>query len=98
MFKYAVEKVNSRRDILPYTKLTYDIQECPADDSFLAAKKGNDYFLCLFYIGVNTTQTIMWSLCVLLAHIHFPNDNFGARKFLLQSAYFVPCKCGHCQI
>ena len=40
VFKYAVEKVNSRRDILPYTKLTYDIQESPADDSFLAAKKG----------------------------------------------------------
>ena len=40
VFKYAVEKVNSRRDVLPYTKLTYDIQECPTDDSFLAARKG----------------------------------------------------------
>ncbi len=39
-FKYAVERVNSRRDLLPFTKLTYDIQQSPADDSFLAAKKG----------------------------------------------------------
>ena len=59
VFKYAVEKVNSRRDILPYTKLTYDIQEYPADDSFLAAKKGNDDFLCLFYVDMNTTQRIV---------------------------------------
>ena len=48
VFKYAVEKVNSRRDILPYTKLTYDIQECPADDSFLAAKKGKINFMVPF--------------------------------------------------
>ena len=40
VFKYAVEKINARRDLLPYTKLTYDIRRVPQDDSFLASKKG----------------------------------------------------------
>ena len=40
VFKYAIEKINSRRDLLPFTKLTYDIQETPADDSFISSKKG----------------------------------------------------------
>lgn len=40
-FKYAVYKINKDRTILPRTKVVYDIQYVPKDDSFHASKKGN---------------------------------------------------------
>ena len=40
-FRYSVEKINARRDVLPNTRLTYDIQQSPNSDSFVAARRGN---------------------------------------------------------
>ncbi|XP_050512412.1 glutamate receptor ionotropic, kainate 2-like isoform X2 [Diabrotica virgifera virgifera] len=38
-FKYAVNKINKDKTLLPYTSLVYDIQYVPRDDSFHASKK-----------------------------------------------------------
>lgn len=40
VLKYAIKKINQRRDILPLTTLSYEIDTVPAQDSFEAAKKG----------------------------------------------------------
>lgn len=39
-FKYAVDRINNDRTLLSNTKLIYDIQYVPREDSFHAAKKG----------------------------------------------------------
>ncbi|XP_056644489.1 glutamate receptor ionotropic, kainate 2-like isoform X4 [Diorhabda sublineata] len=38
-FKYAINKINKDKTLLPYTSLVYDIQYVPRDDSFHASKK-----------------------------------------------------------
>ncbi|KAG5880011.1 hypothetical protein JTB14_018111 [Gonioctena quinquepunctata] len=39
-FRYAVEKINSDRSILPRSKLSAQIEKIPPQDSFHASKKG----------------------------------------------------------
>lgn len=39
-FRYAVQRINRDRNILPNTTLVYDIQYVAKDDSFHASKKG----------------------------------------------------------
>ena len=39
-FQQAVEKINSRRDLLADIKLSYDITKCPPQDSFTADRQG----------------------------------------------------------
>ena len=39
-FRYAVYRINHDRQLLPDTKLGYDIQHLPTNDGFKASKKG----------------------------------------------------------
>lgn len=39
-FRYAIEKINSDRTILPRSKLQAQIEKIPPQDSFHASKKG----------------------------------------------------------
>lgn len=39
-FRYAVEKINNDRTILPRSKLSAQIEKMPPQDSFHASKKG----------------------------------------------------------
>ena len=39
-FRYGIYKVNQQRHLLRHSKITYDIQHLPTDNSFVAAKKG----------------------------------------------------------
>lgn len=39
-FRYAIEKINSDRSILPRSKLQAQIEKIPPQDSFHASKKG----------------------------------------------------------
>jgi hypothetical protein len=39
-FRYAVYRINHDRQILPDTRLLYDIQHVPTEDGFRASKKG----------------------------------------------------------
>ena len=40
-FRYAVDRVNSDRDVLPRSRLTAQIERIPQQDSFYASKQGN---------------------------------------------------------
>ena len=39
-FRYAVDRVNSNRDVLPRSRLTAQIERIPQQDSFYASKQG----------------------------------------------------------
>ena len=39
-FRYAIHRINQDRNILPRTKIGFDIQHLPAHNSFLASKRG----------------------------------------------------------
>ena len=39
-FRYAVDRVNTERDILPRSRLTAQIERIPQEDSFYASKQG----------------------------------------------------------
>ena len=41
-FRFAVDRVNSDRTVLPNTRLTAQIERIPQQDSFYAAKQGNN--------------------------------------------------------
>ena len=41
-FRFAVDRVNSDRTVLPNTRLTAQIERIPQQDSFYAAKQGNE--------------------------------------------------------
>lgn len=43
-FRYAVEKINSDRTILPRSKLLAQIERISPQDSFLASKRGKRFF------------------------------------------------------
>ncbi|KAK2148222.1 hypothetical protein LSH36_509g01058 [Paralvinella palmiformis] len=43
-FKQAVEKINSRRDLLTGIKLSYNISRCPPQDSFTADRQDVDVY------------------------------------------------------
>lgn len=48
-FKFAIHKINKDQNLLPKTKLIYDIQYVQkADDSFHANKQGDLYFYCFW--------------------------------------------------
>ena len=50
VFKYAVDKVNKRRDVLPLSRLEYQIQNSPMQDSFDSSRKGKwDIFYVIVY-------------------------------------------------
>lgn len=40
-FRYAVEKINANRDILPKSRLSAQIEQISPQDSFHASKRGN---------------------------------------------------------
>ena len=40
-FRFAVDRVNADRDVLPKTRLTAQIERIPPQDSFYAAKQGS---------------------------------------------------------
>ena len=42
-FRFAVDRVNSDRTVLPNTRLTAQIERIPHHDSFYAAKQGTTY-------------------------------------------------------
>ena len=42
-FRYAVDRVNSIREILPRSRLTAQIERLPQQDSFYASKQGMCY-------------------------------------------------------
>ena len=44
-FRFAVDRVNSDRTVLPNTRLTAQIERIPHQDSFYAAKQGNSQAL-----------------------------------------------------
>lgn len=46
-FRYAIEKINSDRSILPRSKLQAQIEKIPPQDSFHASKKGMSVFLLI---------------------------------------------------
>jgi len=39
-FRYALLRINQDRTLLPDTRIVYDIQHLPDQNSFIAAKKG----------------------------------------------------------
>ena len=39
-FRYAVDRVNSEREVLPRSRLTAQIERIPQEDSFYASKQG----------------------------------------------------------
>lgn len=39
-FRFAVDRVNADRDVLPKTRLTAQMERIPPQDSFYAAKQG----------------------------------------------------------
>jgi len=42
-FRYALLRINQDRTLLPDTRIVYDIQHLPAQNSFIAAKKGEQF-------------------------------------------------------
>lgn len=48
-FRYAVEKINANRDILPKSRLSAQIEQIKPQDSFHASKRGE----CFFFTFVN---------------------------------------------
>ncbi len=44
-FRYAVERVNSNRNILPNSLLSAQIEKIPPQDSFHASKRGEIFLL-----------------------------------------------------
>ena len=53
-FRYAVDRVNANRKILPETRLTAQIERIPPQDSFYASKQGK--FQCLLRYSVCTIK------------------------------------------
>ncbi|ESO92173.1 hypothetical protein LOTGIDRAFT_121144, partial [Lottia gigantea] len=51
-FRYAVYRVNHERDLLPQTRLVYDIQNLPVNDGFRASKK-----IC-YQVELNTVAVL----------------------------------------
>lgn len=44
-FRYAVEKINSDRQILPRSKLNAQIEKISPQDSFHASKRGKNHYI-----------------------------------------------------
>ncbi|OAD62637.1 hypothetical protein WN48_07704 [Eufriesea mexicana] len=44
-FRYAVEKINNNRDILPKSRLSAQIEQIKPQDSFHASKRGLEWFV-----------------------------------------------------
>ena len=50
-FRYAIDRVNSNRNVLPRSRLTSSSERVPPSDSYIASKKGRIsffFFLSLF--------------------------------------------------
>ena len=45
-FRYAVDRVNSDREIMPRSRLAAQIERIPKQDSFYASKQGKGPFIC----------------------------------------------------
>ena len=41
VMRYAINRVNQRRDLLPITALNANVQSTPMDDSFVTSRKGS---------------------------------------------------------
>ena len=66
-FRYAVERINHNKDILPKTRLSAQIEKIPPRDSFHASKRGKEvwmYFLKFCKVLMYCFQTL-WVLNVL---------------------------------
>ena len=64
-FRYAVYRINHDRQLLPDTRLGYDIQHVPVHDGFRASKKGRAVWSS-FFVGM----CVCVCVCVLsLIHI-----------------------------
>lgn len=46
-FRYAVEKINANRDILPKSRLSAQIEQIKPQDSFHASKRGERASVCV---------------------------------------------------
>lgn len=46
-FRYAVEKINANRDILPKSRLSAQIEQIKPQDSFHASKRGERMCVCV---------------------------------------------------
>ena len=47
-FRYAVDRVNSDREIMPRSRLAAQIERIPKQDSFYASKQGKGTFIYFF--------------------------------------------------
>ena len=56
-FRYAVDRVNLDRDILPRSRLTAQIERIPQQDSFYASKQGKS--LVKYYTTIGTVIVIL---------------------------------------
>ena len=45
-FRYAVDRVNADRDIMPRSRLTAQIERIREQDSFYASKQGRSHSIC----------------------------------------------------
>lgn len=56
-FRYAVEKINLDKTVLPRSKLSAQIERVSSQDSFHASKRGNQstffFFRCFFSFAAN---------------------------------------------
>lgn len=62
-FRYAVEKINLDKTILPRSKLSAQIERVPSEDSFHASKRGKcftSFNLCAFLFFISLKSRYMY--------------------------------------
>lgn len=78
-FRYAVQRINRDRNILPNTTLVYDIQYVAKDDSFHASKKGKWEGESIHWILNSDSGLLFVAACQLINKgalaIFGPNDD-----------------------
>lgn len=57
-FRYAVEKINANRDILPKSRLSAQIEQIKPQDSFHASKRGERASECVRACGPRFSSRI----------------------------------------
>ena len=57
-FRYAVEKINANRDILPKSRLSAQIEQIKPQDSFHASKRGERMCACVRACGLRFSSLL----------------------------------------
>jgi hypothetical protein len=61
-FRYAVERVNANRNVLPNSLLSAQIEKIPPQDSFHASKRGTNLILIKFIsVEIQLIQTLFFN-------------------------------------